>query len=103
MKCGTVCEAARSTDVLQLLLLKTVRVGGVSRDHLMQGFSTGAKRGVEGVLEEHSVYILCLLVNNEKSSMRKADSLPIMVGPRYFNKGEIHTWKPLISHKPFIL
>lgn len=23
--------------------------------------------------------------------------------PRYFNEGEIHTWKLLISHKSFIL
>ena len=44
--------------MLPSLLPKTVRVGGVSRDHLILSFSTGAKRGVEGVLGEHSVYIL---------------------------------------------
>ena len=30
----------------------------VSRNHLIPSFSMGAGRGVEGVLGEHSVYIL---------------------------------------------
>lgn len=50
------------------------------------------------------IYMLLLFtVNVEKPSVEKVDFLSIMMGPRYFNKGEICAWKPLISHNSFIL
>lgn len=39
-------------------LSEIVRGREVSRDHLIPSFSMGAERGLEGVLWEHSVYIL---------------------------------------------